>query len=408
VSSGWSQQHAPRKKELSKKVANALGTIRAQTDAKSYDAAIEGIDGLLKAAAPQSYDVAVLSQAKAQILLTKGDYAKSIEPLEMALTLAEQNGYFEHRVNQNLRYYLAQLCYQEASTAKDLDNQKKFYRKALSFMEPWSRENTDPNPDAQLFYASLLYNMAQLDPKNVDITLVKRAQEEVEKGLTMSLKPKDTFYILLLATLQQQGETARSAEILELLVKKDPSNRVYWSQLASTYLSLQQNVRAALTIERMPPRQELKNTDQEIEALEKGLRDGTIDNTQKNWEMLAALLQMVRRELEATEVLKKAIKAFPDSGSLYLQIAQIYYSLDKLDDALDYAKQSVSKQLEKPWQAQTFLAYICYELKKYDEGLEAINRALEHPEGKENSERLKKAIEDAIKNRGAVIHRPAP
>ena len=391
-----------------KTVANAMGTIRAHADAKRYDAAIANIDGLLAVVADQSYDAAVLWRTKAAILLKKGDYANSIQPLEKALDLANQYGFFDPDEQQQLRYYLSQLYYQEAPTTRDLESRKILYAKAVSVMEAWSRENGVPKPDAQLFYASLLYNMAQLDPKNVDMMLVKRAQEEVEKGLTMSLKPKDAFYILLLATLQQQGETERSAEILELLVKKDPKNRIYWAQLASSYLYLKQDLRAALTIERMPPRQELRNTDQEIEALEKGLRDGTIDSTQRNWEGLAALLQMVRRDLEATEVLKKAIKAFPDSGSLYLQLATVYYSLDKLDDAYIYAKQSVSKKLEKSWRALTFLAYICYELKRYDEGLEAINRALEHPEGKEESKRLKKAIEDAIKNRGAVIQPPAP
>ncbi|HRE08666.1 MAG TPA: hypothetical protein PKX00_23815, partial [Opitutaceae bacterium] len=70
------------------------------------------IDGLLKGAAPESYDIAVLSQVKAQILLTKGDYAKSIEPLETALLVSDRHGYFEARVIQDLTYYLAQLYYQ--------------------------------------------------------------------------------------------------------------------------------------------------------------------------------------------------------------------------------------------------------------------------------------------------------
>ena len=420
---GWSQQPAARKKELSEKVAEELGKIRTQTDAKNYDAAVAIIDGLLKGAAPESYDIAVLSQVKAQILLTKGDYAKSIEPLELALLVAERNGYFEPRVNQDLRYYLAQLYYQEASTTKVLDSQKKLYAKASSFIESWSKENTKPNPDAQLFYASVLYNQAQLDPNNIDNKLIKRAQEEVEKGLGMSLKPKDTFYILLLATLQQQNETARSAEILELLVKQNPANKTYWQQLASTYLNLQQDVRAALTIERAQ-KHDTMNTpkdnfnlvgiyfnmqqyDQAIGLLEKGLKDGSIDNEQRNWELLAASLQQVKKELKAIDVLKEATKTYADSGSLYLQIAQIYYSLDKLNDSYSYAKQAVAKKLEKPWQAQTFLAYICYELKKLDEALEAINQSLKHPEGGKDAERLKKAIEDAIKERDALLNSPA-
>lgn len=419
----WSQQTTAGKKELSEKVSEELGKIRTQTDAKNYDAAIAIIDGLLKGAAPESYDIAVLSQVKAQILLTKGDYAKSIEPLETALLVSDRHGYFEARVIQDLTYYLAQLYYQEASTTKVLDSQKKFYAKASTYIERWTKANTKPNPDAQLFYASLLYNQAQLDPTNVDNNLIKRAQEEVEKGLRMSLKPKDTFYILLLATLQQQSQIKESADILELLVKQNPSNKTYWAQLASTYLNLQQDIRAALTIERAQ-KNDTMNTpkdnfnlvgiyfnmqqyDQAIALLDKGLRDGSIENEQRNWELLAASLQQVRKEFKAIEVLKEATKFFPESGSLYLQIAQIYYSLDKLPESYTYAKQATVKKLDKPWQAQTFLAYICYELKKLDEALAAITQSLKYPEGGKDAERLKKAIEDAIKEREALANSPA-
>ncbi len=151
----------------------------------------------------------------------------------------------------------------------------------------------------------------------------------------------------------------------------------------------------------------MQQYDQAIGLLEKGLRDGSIDNEQRNWELLAASLQQVRRELRAIDVLKEATKHFPDSGSLYLQIAQIYYSLDKLNESYTYATQAVAHKLDKPWQAHTFLAYICYELKKLPEALEAINTSLKYPEGGKDAERLKKAIEDAIKEREALANSPA-
>ena len=418
----WSQQAAP-KKELSEKVSEDLVKIRTATDAKNYAEAVSIIDRLLKGVAPESYDIAVLSQVKAQILLTQAEYSRAIEPLETAVLVSERNGYFEPKVNQELRYFLAQLFYQEAVNSKSREALTKNYSKASKYLDQWSKANTKPNPDAQLFFASLLYNQAQIDHANVDMALIRRSQEEVEKGLQMATRPKDTFYVLLLATLQQQNQTARSAEILELLVKMSPKNKTYWAQLASTYLNLQQDLRAALTIERAQVHEamntpkdnfnlvgiyfNMQQYDQAIGLLEKGLRDGSIDNEQRNWELLAASLQQVRREARAIDVLKEAIKSFPDSGSLYLTIAQIYYSLDKLNDSYSYASQAVSHKLDKPWQAHTFLAYICYELKKLPEALEAINTAMKYPEGVKDGERLKKAIEDAIKEREALANSPA-
>jgi len=419
----WAQPAAAPKKELSEKVSEDLGKIKTATDLKNYAEALSIIDRLLKGAAPQSYDIAVLSQVKAQILLTQAEYTKAIDPLETAVLVSERNNYFEPKVLQELRYFLAQLYYQEAANAKTRDALQRNYAKASQYMAQWSKANTKPNPDAQLFFASLLYNQAQIDPNNVDMALIKRSQEEVEKGLEMSVRPKDAFYILLLATLQQQNQTARSAEILELLVKMAPKNKTYWAQLASTYLNLQQDLRSALTIERAQVHEamntpkdnfnlvgiyfNMQQYDQAINLLEKGLRDGSIDNEQRNWELLAASLQQVRREARAIDVLKEGIKSYPDSGSLYLTIAQIYYSLDKLNESYTYASQAITHKLDKPWQALTFLAYICYELKKLPEALEAINATAQYPEGAKDAERLKKAIEDAIKEREALANSPA-
>lgn len=408
----------PPKKEISDKVSEELGKIKTATDAKNYDQALATIDGLLKTAAPDSYDRAVLSQVKAQIHLTKGEFSASVGPLETAWSLGDKYRFFDDKTLQDLLYYLAQLYYQEAATSKNKEVTANSYKKAIEFLERWSATNPKPNPDNQIFFASVLYNYAQLDPANVDAKLIERAQQEVEEGLRMSTRPKDTFYVLLLATLQQQNQTEKSAEILELLVKQAPKNQQYWQQLASTYLALQKDVLAALTIERAQ-QQGIMNTpkdnfnlvgiyfnmgqfDYAIDLLEKGLKGGSIDNEQRNWELLAASYQQVRKEYKAIESLKEAVKLFPQAGSLDLQIAQIYYTLDKLEDAYKHAKSAVTKNLEKPWQAQTFLAYVAFELRRLDEGLAAINEAMKSPEGAKDAERLKRAIEDAIKEREAL------
>jgi len=415
---------AAPKKELSEKVSEELSKIRTQTDAKNYDAAVAIIDSLIKTSGPESYDLALLSQVKAQILLTKGDYAKSIEPLETAVNISAKHNFFDEKTTQDLTYYLSQIYYQEGVNSKVTAQQKTYYEKASLYMERWAMRNTKPNPDVQLYYASLLFYQAQLDPNNINLKLIKRAQEEVEKGMEMSARPKDTFYLLLFATLQQQNEIAKSAEVLELYLKQKPDAKSYWPQLASIYLNLQQDVRAALTIERAQ-KFETMNTpkdnftlvglyfnmgqfDHAVGLLSKGLKDGRIENDQRNWELLAASYMQLRQELKAIETLKEAMKLFPDAGSISAQIAQTYYQLDKLNDAYEFAKVAVSKKLEKPWTTQLFLAYVCYELKKFDEALAAVNKAASYKEGAKDAERLKRGIEDAIKEQNALNEPPVP
>lgn len=406
------------KKELSDKVSEELAKIRTQTDAKNYDGALAIIDGLLRTAGPESYDMALLSQVKAQILLTKGDYAKSIPPLETAVNLSDKYGFFDDKQSQDLTYYLSQLYYQEATTSKVLADQKKFYEKAVHYMDRWAKRNTKPNPDVQLYYATLLFYQAQLDQNNPDRKLLKRAQEEVEKGLAMSPRPKDTFYLLLFACLQQQDKQEESIDVLELYLKLKPDAKTYWPQLASLYLNAQQDVRVILTIERAQklgvmtsPKDNftlvglyfnLGQFDQVVSLLSKGLKDGTIENEQRNWELLSAAHMQLHQELKAIEVLKEASKLFPDAGSIPAQIAQTYYQLEKIEDAYNYAKIAVEKKLEKPWTTQLFLAYVAYELKKYDEALAAVNKAASYPQGVKDAERIKRGIEDAIKEEAVL------
>lgn len=108
------------------------------------------------------------------------------------MTLSDKYSFFEDRQSQELTYYLSQLYYQEAVTSKVLPDQKKYYEKAVTYMDRWASRNTKPNPDVQPTDATLLFYQSQLDQNNPDRKLLKRAQEEVEKGLRISVRPKNT------------------------------------------------------------------------------------------------------------------------------------------------------------------------------------------------------------------------
>lgn len=411
-------QDAAPKKELSEKAGEEFQKAKAQADSKNYDGAIAILDALEKVVAAESYDLAQLASFRAQIYLQKGDFAKAIQPLEFAVQLSDKHNFLPAETVQTFVDYLAKLYYQEATQTKVLAEQQKFYEKAIAYTERWNKNNTKPNPDNNLFFASLLYNYAQIDPNKVDSAMIKRAQEEIQRGLAQTIRPKEGFYLLLLATYQQQNETVKASEILELLVSQYPSNKQYWQQLAASYLNLQQDIRAVLTIERAQ-KNGIMNTPKDnfnlvgiyfnmqqweyaINLLESGLRSGGIESEQRNWELLAASYQQLHKEDKAIETLKEASKLYPKAGSLDLQIAQLYYGMDKSDDAYKYAKLATSKDLEKPWQAQIFLAYVAYEQKKLDEALEALNAASQRPEGKKDADRLRTAVEDAIREREAL------
>lgn len=411
------------KREISDKVSDALGgPIKAAKDAQKWDEAVRLIDALLTASPANSYERAVLSVEKAQTIFQTKDLSPGLAPLEQALQLSDKFGYFDQNTTLTMVLTLAQLYAQDAQSSKKPQEQHQLYAKAYTFVRRWLDQSNIANPDYQQFAASILLQQAQLNPDKVDMGLVKQAQIETEKGLRMSVKPKEVFYVLLLATLQQQGDYKRSAEVLELLVKQVPNNKTYWQQLAATYLQLEENVRAILTIERaqqygtMTEKKDnftlvgiyynIKQYDQTIDLLKAGLQNGTIENEQKNWELLAAAYQQLHKEAQAIEVLKEGSKNFPKSGALDLMIGQMYYSLDNIPEAYQFLKSALQKGVEKPGQTYLLLGYFAFELKKLDEAVDALDKAVKADPNSKDAQRLLAQFKEAVKEREAQKNQP--
>lgn len=420
---------------LNEKVSEALQQkMKPLLDAKNWDGAMAVIDGVLVGLDPNGYDTAFLSDIKAKIFLQKNDYASAIAPMETTLRLADANkNFFDKKTILDVVYFLAQIYYQEGTSSKDATVQKNYFNKSSAYIKRWLQTTPKKNQEASLFYASILYNQAVVNPDKVDFDLIKRVQIEVQEGLLTSLKPKEGFYVLLLASLQQIGDLAGSAEILEQMVKVKPDNRTYWLQLLATYLNLgggtekdeqksrESFARAINTMERaqalglmQTPKDNYNlvtmyyNAGQfgkATDLLYSGLKSGAIESDLKNWQLLAYSYQQIGRDAQAIAVLKEAGTAFP-TGQIEFQIGQIYSQMEnRTAEAYSYYSKAVAKGgLEKPHSAYMFLAYTAFELEKFDEALAAINKTIASPDGQKDAQapRLKQAIEDAVKEREAM------
>ena len=420
---------------LNEKVSEALQQkMKPLLDAKNWDGAMAVIDSVLVGVDPNGYDTAFLSDIKAKIFLQKNDYASAIAPMETTLRLGDANkNFFDKKTILDVVYFLAQIYYQEGTSSKDPTVQKNYFNKSSAYIKRWLQTTPKKNQEASLFYASILYNQAVVNPDKVDFDLIKRVQTEVQEGLLTSLKPKEGFYVLLLASLQQIGDLAGSAEILEQMVKVKPDNRTYWLQLLATYLNLgggtekdeqksrESFARAINTMERaqalglmQTPKDNYNlvtmyyNAGQfgkATDLLYAGLKSGAIESDLKNWQLLAYSYQQIGRDAQAIAVLKEAGTAFP-TGQIEFQIGQIYSQMEnRTAEAYSYYSKAVAKGgLDKPHSAYMFLAYTAFELEKFDEALAAINKTIASADGQKDAQapRLKQAIEDAVKEREAL------
>lgn len=417
------QQPAPvRDYSPSDATSEVLPKYKAMIDAKpaNYEGAIAILDAQLAKVAADSYDAALIYQLKTQTLLQKGDFSASIEPMERGLVLSEAKTptFFDERITRELYYFLAQLYFQEATLSKNPSLVASFYDKSDKAMIHWLKLAPKSSAEAQMFYSQMLYSRAIQNPEHPDLEIVKRALEQIDIGLHMSSHPKDNFYLLKLVSLQQLNRNVEAAEMLELMLKQKPDSGTYWQQLAALYLSAGQDIRAILTIERAQANG-LMNTPQyyynlvgiyfnlghyekAAELLESGLKNGHIENEPKNWELLALAYQQLQQPYKQIEALKAASKAFPKSGQILFNTAQAYHALEKPEEALSFAQAAVTKgELTKPHQVYLFIAYMAYEVKKYDIALEAAKKAAAIPDGAKDGANMVRAIEEIIQAREA-------
>ncbi len=443
----------PADQTLSDSVGDGLSKIRPLLDAKDWAGATKVIDDLIKTAAADSYDMDILLETRARILIQRQDYPGAIAPMEGALAIADRHHFNSVKQTTDILNLLAQLYNQTADDPKMLAqlynhvgaspkelkaDQIQSYEKARGYMKRWFSLNPKPNEDIAFYYCQLLYQEAVAkDGEHPDPELIKEARDEVEKVLLMSVHPKDTTYAFLLATLNQEQDYKRGAEILELMLSKNPSNKSYWGDLVMFYMMMAQStkdereirkfdIRAINTIERAQalgfmrtPKDNFNlftlyyNSNQygtAADLLHEGLKAGTIDRSLANWQLLASSYEQINQDFKSVEALKEAAEQFPKNGELDFKIAQVYYGLNNLDQAFAYSQVAMDKGgLAKPMQTYEFIAYLAYELQKYDAARMAIDKAIALKSGNPDHQMLglKNAIEEAIKEAKEKVDKKA-
>jgi tetratricopeptide (TPR) repeat protein len=431
-SGGSSGSEAPP--SLSDAVGDALGKLRPLIDAKDWAGAQKLVDDLIPTVQPDSYDLAVLLDTKARLLIQANDYTNSLPVLQQALEISDRHHFNDTAKEMEDLSLLSQLYYQAAGNSKTpKDEQLDDYSKAISYIERWFALSTKPSEETSIYYASVLYNEAlAINGEHPDPDLVQKTQDVVLKALKISIHPRDNLYLLLLATLQQQGKNAEAAEVLEYMLKLNPANKSFWPELVSFYVNLAQTsekstddfrkyyIRAINALERAQALGYMTTPKDNFllftfyydtaqfgtaaDLLYQGLTTGTIAGDFNNWELLSTAYQQINQEFKAVDVLKQAAEKFPENGNVDSQIAQIYLGLDRNEDAYTYEKLAVDTgNLDRAWVVYNTLAYLAFELGKLDESKAAIDKAIELKGGTPDRQSisLRNAINEAISERDA-------
>ena len=440
------QEEKQQPPELTQETQDVINEkIRPESEAKQWDKVSADIDMIVAKVPADSYDAALMYKLKAQACLNlpKSDYPGALAALQKSLAISDRHNYFAKKDTLETVYYIAQLTYQEGAVTKDPKRQIALFDEAVKSVERWL-QGSDPRTLTQdniQFFATLYFTLGQGVEVNgeqkTDPAMLEKALHWIDKGLRSAIHPRDVFYQLKIAALFQLNRLQEGYEFLELRLKGKPDSKSYWQQLAATYIQLADaaekkhddqgyfsyNVRAILTMQRAQklgflntPKDNyqlvgmffnINQFDQACELLDVGLRDGKIESTEQNWELLAYSYQQQHKDKQAIQALVDATKVFPKTGQLEYQIAQTYFGINDEKSAFEHIKLCVANGgTEKPHVAWLFYAYLGLDLKKYDEALKAAQEAAKYPEAAAEAKRMEDAIkasmQDEANRRGGV------
>ncbi len=218
-----------------------------------------------------------------------------------------------------------------------------------------------------------------------------KAEVAIRKALSKSEEPKKTW-IRILASILLNGERFKEAKpVLEDAVLRWPDEKAFWQQISAVYYEVNQEEMAFVAQQAMYVQGMLTSSkeltrmaqlfmyyDVPIKAaviLEDGLKNGKIEKTEKNYELLANAYMHSREWGKSIAPLKVAAEK-SEKGKLYLQLGQSYLQDEKWSDAEKALSEALKKgDLDDEGRTWLLLGITRTKLEKWEPAIKAFRKA---------------------------------
>jgi len=356
-----------RSQVLSKAAFNQITSAQEALSEGNHETAMNILLNMMKSDRYNPYEKGVAQQTYAYVWADKGDYSRALVEFERALNL----GVLPEQVQLDLTYNLAQL-----SIAGDKPKQ------ALRYLNRWFSQVEEPSASAYGLKAQIYLIMDNLN----------QAEKNVTKAISMVDSPKEAWYRILLSVYLQQERYKEALPVLEVVVDRFPGKKAFWQQLSAVYQELG-NEQKAFAAQQAMHSQDMLTSSKELvriaqlylyndfpykaaRILDKGLKDGSIKKTSKNWELLATAWMHSREwKKSRAPLLKAASKS--KTGKLYAQLGQAYIQDEDWKNAEKYLIKAVDKGKLEKRESNTYLVLGITQarLGKYEKAIKTFRKA---------------------------------
>ncbi len=286
-----------------------------------------------------SYELAQIWNTLAFAYYTLEDLPNTIAAYENVL----KQGTITEALEQSVLRALFQLYY----------SQEK-YAKAIRFIEKWEALRDEPDAGVTFIKATAYYQME--DYRNALKYALKVEEIANAQGKTI----KENWWYLQVVLFNELKDTDNMLVVLEKLILHYPKKQ-YWMHLAGIYSEKGWDDKAlsayyAAYIQGMFEResevvmlaQRLLNAEVPNEAamvLEKGFKDGIIEENEKNLKLLATAYTMAQEMGKAIDAWRDAAK-FSKDGELYYRLAQALANEDRHKEAVEAYQKALDRKVK--------------------------------------------------------------
>jgi uncharacterized protein HemY len=345
VSAAVAQDSKPKEQEtrrtpaLRNKVYEKLSEAQAAAEAKDMAGAAAVLDGMLAGRRDNelnSYELANVYNLYAFIHYSNEDFTSALQSYENVIKQPD----IPLAMEINTRFTVAQLYFVQER-----------WQDGINALQKWFDMTDTPNASAYVLLSQGYYQLKDYDKAlaNIEIAI----DDFDAKGKI----PKEQWYNLARFLYAEKNMIAEATDTLQKLITYYPKKQ-YWVQLSFMY-SEQSKEELQLGAMETAYVQEMLEKDGEYRnmaslflnaevpykasvVLQKGLKEEIVNDSSKNWELLAGALRQSQEIDEAIPAMEKAA-SMSDDGDLYARLGNIYLDADQSDKAIE----AINKGLER-------------------------------------------------------------
>jgi len=310
-----------------------LNGIYEEVTRENYDDAYNELQNMLGRAGRDEYLRAIINQALAQLEWTRENFDASLAYFEKAVELDA----LPDEAHFALMYQIAQLYFMQER-----------YRDALDRLELWfcTAPGEKITAAAYVLKASIFVHMKDY----------RQTLQAIDQAISMEPAPVEAWYQLKLASHYELKQYPQAAATLELMIARWPEKKLYWTQLAQTYSSLQQHDKA-LAVAALAWRKKLMTTQADITYL-------------------TSLYANANVPYKAAAILQNAIedKVVQSAGKFWTLVADLWYRSEELEKALTAYEKAAADS--SSGEIDLHRGYILIDLERWAPAREALDAAL--------------------------------